>query len=59
MKRCVSITFDVDPKDYNRAKDTPAGTVALVLAMLRGDTDIPDEVIIACEGVTRKAKVYR
>lgn len=53
MKRTVIITLEVDPTEYQQAEDTDAGTADLVIDMLRGDTDLPDQMILTCSTVTR------
>jgi hypothetical protein len=53
-KRTVVITFEVDASEYHEAEDTAEGTVDLVLYMLRGNADLPDDIIINCEGIIRK-----
>ncbi len=53
MKRTITITLEVDPTEYHQAEDTPTGAVELVKDMLRGDADLPEGIIIACDGIMR------
>ena len=57
MKRTVVITFEVDATEYHEAEDTAAGTVDLVLDMIRGNADLPPDKYIAikCDGFVRTA----
>lgn len=51
MKRKVTIEFEVDPKEFHRARDTAEGTIALVKDMLQNNCDFPagEKAIIKCE----------
>ena len=53
MKRTVTITIAVDPAKYSDAQDTDDGAIDLVIAMLRDEADLPDEITIACDSVIR------
>lgn len=57
MKRCVSITLNIDPAEYNGAKDSPQGAIDLVIACLRNKADLPETVHISCEGESVKTKI--
>lgn len=52
----VTITVEIDPKEYHKAKDTPKGAVDLVLEILRNQADWPDggTLVIGCQGATKK-----
>lgn len=52
----VTITVEIDPKEYYRAKDTPKGAVDLVLEILRNRADWPPcgTLVIECQGATKK-----
>lgn len=55
MKRTVVITLEIDPTEYHEAEDTATGTIDLVLDILRGEADLPDEPLtISCNGVSEK-----
>ncbi len=56
MKRCISVTFGIDPNHYNK-KDSAKGAVDLAIAMLRRQTSLPSKITVACEGVTRRIRV--
>jgi hypothetical protein len=51
VKRVVSIVLEVDPDEYDDSVDSREGAVSLVLDMLRGLADLPDDVSIVCEGI--------
>lgn len=51
-KRCVSITFDIDPTEYHETEDSREGVINLVIEMLREEADFPERVTISCEGHT-------
>lgn len=53
MERTVTITVKVDPTEYHQAVDTPAGAVDLVKEMLRGEADLPEQVVVSCDGIVR------
>jgi hypothetical protein len=53
MTRIVTVTLEVDPTEYHEAEDTPTGTVELVKDMLRGYADLPDNMIVSCDGIMR------
>jgi len=48
MKRIVTVTFEIDPTDYEGAKDTDDGCIDLVIDMLRGEADLPAAENIVC-----------
>lgn len=52
MIRTVTITLQVDATEYE-AEDTPQGVIDLVFDMLKGDADLPEEIVIACEDITQ------
>lgn len=57
MKRRVSITLEIDPTEYNEAVDTPKGTVDLVIACLRQETDLPSTITVECEGHSKTTEL--
>ena len=54
MKRCVSITLNIDPEEYHRARDTPSGCVNLVIACLRGEADFATTLTVQCNDAAKK-----
>jgi len=56
----VTITFDIDPTEYEQSEDTPEGVIQLAWDMMDNQTDYPDSPIrLYCEGVTKLAsEVY-
>lgn len=59
MKRCVSITLDIDPEEYHRAMDTPSGCVNLVIACLRGEADFVTTLTVQCNDAVKKVTLGR
>ena len=57
VKRKVTITVEVDPRDYYGAENTEASTVDIVVDILRGRADFAGEVIVACGAVQRKIRL--
>lgn len=54
MKHVITITFEVDPNDYEEEVDTPQGAVDLVVEMLKGDADLPAVLEVSCGNVVKK-----
>ena len=56
MKRCVSITFDIDIAEEwpDEAEDTPAGAIDYAKACIRGEADWPGQVTITCQRETER-----
>lgn len=52
-KRCVIVKIYVNTDEYVGVKNTPAGAMDLVAAMLRSEADLPeDDVILSCEEIS-------
>lgn len=58
MKRKVIIEYEIDPTEYNGAKDTPNGVIDLVRAILLNTADPPSgKIKITCDNISRNVKI--
>lgn len=56
MKRCVSITFDVDLKEiFDGNEDTPREAIEYAKACIDGKAEWPTRITISCQGTTEWA----
>ena len=50
MLKDITITFTIDTDDYSPVCEETLEIVGLVSAMIEGEADFPDHVVIICNG---------
>lgn len=55
MKRRITISFEIDPKDYHLAKNSKNGAVEVAKAILNHEADFPigEVAMIDCGGLIK------